>query len=312
MSDINDFVDNSNNEIKWHAAIKKEARGQNNVDFGEVQEIVLHYVLTEKGILNKEKFYLPTALVEGFDGDKLLFNISAEDADERFKRNDAPTAKEYEQFDRKNTLQKKRLEPKEEFRQKDENADKDLERVKQPPEDKAKMEAERKAQSIAQQIQDKAKMEAERKAQSIIHQAEEKAKVELEEVVKAETEEKAKVIKVEVEQKAIREAKEKSQIIVQQAEENARSEADRRSRELIQKAEENARSEAENNVSRILETTTNVGISTPQEENERQTNAYVEQMAFFNPYQTGFALWQNYSTIWLNITKEIINNTENG
>ena len=39
--------------------------------FGEVQEIGLHYILTEKGIINKEMFYLLTELVKEFDGDNL-------------------------------------------------------------------------------------------------------------------------------------------------------------------------------------------------------------------------------------------------
>jgi hypothetical protein len=48
------------------------------------------------------------------------------------------------------------------------------EEIKREAEDKARAEAERKAQSI----QDKAKMEAERKAQSITQQAEDKARAE--------------------------------------------------------------------------------------------------------------------------------------
>ena len=50
------------------------------------------------------------------------------------------------------------------------------EEIKREAKDKAKMEAERKAQSI----QDKAKMEAERKAHSITQQAEDKARAEAE------------------------------------------------------------------------------------------------------------------------------------
>ncbi len=64
MSNSNDVVDNDN-EINWSKVIKKEAIGYNDADFGEVQEIVLHYVLTERGILNRDKFYLPTALADG-------------------------------------------------------------------------------------------------------------------------------------------------------------------------------------------------------------------------------------------------------
>jgi hypothetical protein len=310
MSNSNDVVD-SNKEINWSEVIKKEARGHNDADFGEVQEIVLHYVLTEKGILNKDRFFLPTALVEGFDGDKLRFDISEEDAVEKFKRDESPTAKEYEIFDKKRRAsQKKNFEPREIAEQKDEKIDKEFEeRIRIQAEDKAKMEAERKAQSIAQQIQDKAKMEAERKAQSLIQQAEDRANVESQEVIKMEAEEKANEIVEGVEQKARREAERKSQSILQQAEDEARLEADRRSRELIQQAENRANLEPEDRIMRNQEST-KIILPYGQEDNRRiEINGYDENDEFFHPFMTGINLWQDYSMLLMNLTKEIFTNT---
>jgi hypothetical protein len=100
MSNSNNRI-NIDNEINWEEVVKKEARGIDNADFGEVQEIVYHYILTEKGIINKEKFYLPTELVEGFDGDKLRFNILEEDANEKFRRDTPPSAQEYAIYKKK-------------------------------------------------------------------------------------------------------------------------------------------------------------------------------------------------------------------
>ncbi len=37
-------------DIDWNDVIKKEARGINNEDFGEIQDIQGNYVLIEKGI----------------------------------------------------------------------------------------------------------------------------------------------------------------------------------------------------------------------------------------------------------------------
>src|SRR5215210_4567783 len=140
MTNSNDVVDNTN-EINWSEVIKKEARGRDEADFGEVQEIVLHYVLTEKGILNKGKFYLPTALAEEFDGDKLRFNISEDEANEKFKRDEAPSAEEYDVFNRKKTMKKENLEQKEVDEKKGEKTmDNDLEeRIRIQAEEKAKM-----------------------------------------------------------------------------------------------------------------------------------------------------------------------------
>src|SRR4029079_19080222 len=101
MIHSNKNIFNITDEINWPFVVKKEARGIDNANFGEVQEIVLHYILTEKGIINKEKFYLPTELVEGFDGEILRFNISESDADDKFKRDSPPSAEDYAIYKKK-------------------------------------------------------------------------------------------------------------------------------------------------------------------------------------------------------------------
>ena len=62
--------------IDWKDIIKKEARGINNEDLGEVQEVTEDYVLVEKGVINKEKFYIPRDLAVGYNGTILIFNIA--------------------------------------------------------------------------------------------------------------------------------------------------------------------------------------------------------------------------------------------
>src|SRR5919205_611860 len=68
----------------WNEVIKKEARGRNDADLGEVMEVKDDIVVTEKGTLNKEKFYLPKSIPHGFNGHTLLFDITEEEAKERF------------------------------------------------------------------------------------------------------------------------------------------------------------------------------------------------------------------------------------
>jgi uncharacterized protein (TIGR02271 family) len=76
--------------IDWDDVTKKEARGSNNEDLGEVQEVGQNYVLVQRGILNKEKFYIPRDLAESYDGTLLRFRISEEDAKNRFLRDSPP------------------------------------------------------------------------------------------------------------------------------------------------------------------------------------------------------------------------------
>src|SRR5919206_1048256 len=68
----------------WNEVIKKEARGRDDADLGEVMEVKDDIVVTEKGTLNKEKFYLPKSIPHGFNGHTLLFDITEEEAKERF------------------------------------------------------------------------------------------------------------------------------------------------------------------------------------------------------------------------------------
>jgi hypothetical protein len=278
-----DNVVNINNEINWTEVVKKEARGIEDADFGEVQEIVLHYILTEKGLINREKFYLPTYLVAGFDGEKLRFNISEEEAKEKFQRESAPSEDEYaiykrktistdicrgKQHDKKNNagLSPDKSEIKTEFE--DREAE---ERIRREVEDRVKQEAERKAQSIEQSIQDKAKQEAERKAQSIAQSIQDKAK---------------------------QEAERKAQSIEQQAEDRAKQEAERRFKEIIQQAEDRAKQEAEFKKESVQE-----------KSRYFETNNIDENNAFLNPFMTGINIWQNYSLLLMNITREMLSNT---
>ena len=70
--------------IDWNDVMKKEARGSGNEDLGEVQEVDQDYVLVQRGILNKEKFYIPRDLAESYDGNVLRFRISEDEAKNRF------------------------------------------------------------------------------------------------------------------------------------------------------------------------------------------------------------------------------------
>ncbi|MGZ5489797.1 MAG: YsnF/AvaK domain-containing protein [Nitrososphaeraceae archaeon] len=69
----------STNNIDWNDVIKKEARGNDNEDFGEVQDIQGNYVLVQKGIINKEKFYIPKDRAESYDGNILKFRFSEQE-----------------------------------------------------------------------------------------------------------------------------------------------------------------------------------------------------------------------------------------
>jgi uncharacterized protein (TIGR02271 family) len=81
----------SSSTIDWNDVIKKEARGSNDEDLGEVHEVGENYILVQRGLINKDKFYIPKDIVESYDGDVLRFKISEEDAKSRFFGDSPPS-----------------------------------------------------------------------------------------------------------------------------------------------------------------------------------------------------------------------------
>jgi uncharacterized protein (TIGR02271 family) len=81
---------NSRSNIDWDDVTKKEARGNNDEDLGEVQEVGQNYVLVQRGMVNKKKFYIPRDLAESYDGTVIRFRISEDDTESRFLRDSPP------------------------------------------------------------------------------------------------------------------------------------------------------------------------------------------------------------------------------
>jgi len=74
-------------EIPWNEIIKKEARGIDNSDFGEIQSVDSEYVLTQKGIIDKEFFSFPKNFAQGYDGDRVWFKVTEEEARNSYLQN---------------------------------------------------------------------------------------------------------------------------------------------------------------------------------------------------------------------------------
>jgi len=66
-------------KINWKDVIKKEARGNNYEDLGNVQEVKDNYVIVQRGTIDKEKFYIPKDEAESYDGDILKFKFSEQE-----------------------------------------------------------------------------------------------------------------------------------------------------------------------------------------------------------------------------------------
>ena len=81
-------------DIDWNDTIKKEARGSNDEDLGEVQDVSDGYVLVQRGMINKERFYIPKEQAESYDGSVLRFNLSEQEIVNRYAGDSPPTSQE--------------------------------------------------------------------------------------------------------------------------------------------------------------------------------------------------------------------------
>jgi hypothetical protein len=75
--------DNYGKIIKSENLIKKKAKGIDNIDLGEIQQITSEYIITEKKDTdtnkNKDKIFIPRNLLERWDEDNVWFQVTEEE-----------------------------------------------------------------------------------------------------------------------------------------------------------------------------------------------------------------------------------------
>ncbi len=81
-------------EIDWNDVIKKEARGMDDLDLGEVQEVVEDKIVVQKGIIDHNIFHLPKNLINSYDGQVLRFSISEGDLKNFEVKSPTPSVRE--------------------------------------------------------------------------------------------------------------------------------------------------------------------------------------------------------------------------
>lgn len=103
-------METGSTNIPWDEVIKKEARGMDNYDLGEVQEVTSEYVLTQKGLVNTRWFQIPKRLALEFDGSKLVFKLLRDEVKNLYEKDVSP--KDSEDSETTVPLIEERLEPK--------------------------------------------------------------------------------------------------------------------------------------------------------------------------------------------------------
>ena len=83
--------------IDWNDVIKKEARGLNDADLGEVQGVSNGFVFTQRGLIDVEMFRIPQDKAESYDGSILRFGISEDEALNNYQGDSTETLSQAEE-----------------------------------------------------------------------------------------------------------------------------------------------------------------------------------------------------------------------
>jgi len=83
--------------IDWNDVIKKEARGLNDADLGEVQGVSNGFVLTQRGLIDLEIFSIPQEKAESYDGSILRFSVSEDEALKKYREESTETLSQAEE-----------------------------------------------------------------------------------------------------------------------------------------------------------------------------------------------------------------------
>jgi uncharacterized protein (TIGR02271 family) len=103
-------MESGDSSIPWDEVIKKEARGIDDYDLGEVQQVTSEHVITQKGIVNTKWFQIPKRLAHEFDGNKLVLKVGEEEAKMMYAKDESPL-EDQEESEKTVSLVEERLEP---------------------------------------------------------------------------------------------------------------------------------------------------------------------------------------------------------
>src|SRR5919199_6959816 len=89
-----DNIDSNNIVIHWNNIIGQEARSIDNADLGKVQGLFEPFIVTERGTINKEKYYIPKSLIARYNEEMPYFDLTEQEAKEYCMRDTLPSEDE--------------------------------------------------------------------------------------------------------------------------------------------------------------------------------------------------------------------------
>lgn len=81
--------------ILWEQLKGKKVKSNDGYDLGQVKEISRNYILLEKGMVNKDKVWIPKYVADAYDGKVLWLLASSEDVKKGYMYGEEPAVQQY-------------------------------------------------------------------------------------------------------------------------------------------------------------------------------------------------------------------------
>ncbi|HEX7033411.1 MAG TPA: hypothetical protein VF172_10470 [Nitrososphaera sp.] len=81
--------------ILWEKLKGKRVCTNDGKELGEIKEIAENYILLEKGLVNKDKYWIPKYVIDAYDGKVLWLLISSEDVAKGYSHTSHPEKEQY-------------------------------------------------------------------------------------------------------------------------------------------------------------------------------------------------------------------------
>jgi hypothetical protein len=91
------MASNEGPRILWEQLKDKKVKTNDGHDIGEIKEITQNYIRIEKGMLNKDKSWIPKYLADAYDGKVLWLVISNDDLAKGYSYTTEPDRKQHTQ-----------------------------------------------------------------------------------------------------------------------------------------------------------------------------------------------------------------------
>lgn len=72
--------------LSWDEALDKTAKSIDNKEIGKIKDIFQDYIQIEKGLVDKDRYFIPKYFVEGYEDDDIILSLTEDEIKDKFNQ----------------------------------------------------------------------------------------------------------------------------------------------------------------------------------------------------------------------------------